>query len=219
MPSNPAPSEPTRAEWAYRTLRDQLIVLDIAPGEPIREAQLMEQLGLGRTPVREALKRLEADHLVKTYPRRGTFATPVEIAELASASEVRRLLEPAAAAAAARAAPGDDELRTTLDLARSAVEGLAEDTPFHDVMAQDMAVHRLIYRAAGNHHLEESLVRLDNLVTRIWCTVAHRLPELTGHVREHTGLLEAVLSGEAERAARLSLEHINHFDEAIRRVI
>lgn len=217
MSPNPDLAHPTRAESAYRTLRDQLIVLDIAPGAPINEASLMQQLELGRTPVREALKRLEADHLVMTYPRRGTFATSVEITELAAVSEVRRLLEPAAATAAARQT--DEDVRQELRATRDAVAELAEDTAFHHAMAQDLAVHRLIYRAAGNHHLEEALVRLDNLATRIWCTVAHRLPELTGHVREHVGLLEAVLDGDSVRAARLSLEHIDHFDEAIRRVL
>lgn len=217
MSSPPETAEPTRAEWAYRTLRDQLIVLDIAPGDPIREAELMEELGIGRTPVREALKRLEADHLVATFPRRGTFATAVEITELTSVSEVRRLLEPAAASAAA--ARVDEETAEALRRTRAAIEDLDEDAPFHEVMTLDMAVHRLIYRASGNRHLEEPLVRLDNLATRIWCTVAHRLPALTGHVREHVALLEAIAAGDSQEAARLSGEHVRHFDEAIRQVI
>ncbi|MBA4102924.1 MAG: GntR family transcriptional regulator, partial [Arthrobacter sp.] len=77
---------PSQAEAAYRQLRDKLIMLEIRPGEPINEGQVAAELGLGRTPVREAIKRLEVDHLVISYPRRGTFATNVDFTELADVS-------------------------------------------------------------------------------------------------------------------------------------
>src|SRR5690625_1687304 len=75
---------------AYRILLDRLIMLDIQPGEPSMEKQLAEEMGVGRTPLREALKRLESDHLVVTYPRRGTFASQVDVTDLAHVSEVRQ---------------------------------------------------------------------------------------------------------------------------------
>lgn len=205
------------AEQAYRALRDRLVMLDIAPGEPLHESRLAEELGVGRTPLREAMKRLEIDHLVASYPRRGTFATPVDITELAAVSEVRELLEPLAARAAAERATV--EVRAELRAAREGIEALSAQTPWREVMAQDLAVHRLLYRASGNHHLEESLIRLDNLATRIWCVVVDRLPDVAGHIRGHVGLLEAVLAGEADRAAALSTDHIRHFDTAIRGVL
>ena len=80
-------------------------MLEIAPGDPLNEGQLAAELGFGRTPLREALKRLETDHLVVSYPRRGTFATIVDITELAAISEVRQLLEPLAARKAALNTP------------------------------------------------------------------------------------------------------------------
>src|SRR5919112_5543121 len=89
------------ADKAYVAIRDQLIMLDIRPNEPIDDDGLAESLGVGRTPVREALKRLEGDRLVMSYPRRGTFATAVDITELAHLSEVREQLEPLAARSAA----------------------------------------------------------------------------------------------------------------------
>ena len=76
------------ADRAYLAIRDQLIMLDIQPGEPIDEYQLARSLGVGRTPSREALKRLEGDRLVVSYPRRGTFATGMDIADLAHISEM-----------------------------------------------------------------------------------------------------------------------------------
>src|SRR3954447_3432426 len=89
------------AERAYLAIRDQLIMLDIRPGDPIDDDELAKALGVGRTPVREALKRLEGDRLVVSYPRRGTFATGMDISDLAHISEIRVQLEPLAARRAA----------------------------------------------------------------------------------------------------------------------
>src|SRR5689334_8336448 len=106
LPAMPAAEDETlsQAEAAYRQMRDKLIMLDIRPGEPINDGQLAAELGFGRTPVREAIKRLEVDHLVVSYPRRGTFATTVDFTELADVSEIRELLEPLAARRAAKRA-------------------------------------------------------------------------------------------------------------------
>ena len=79
--------------------------------------------------------------------------------------------------------------------------------------------HHLIYRASANAHLEEVLVRYDNLATRIWCLVIDRLPDLAAHIRDHAELLEAIADGQADAAAQLTLDHITGFDQAIRRVL
>src|SRR5919112_3346104 len=89
------------ASLAYQQIKDRLILLDIRPGDPINDVGLAAELGVGRTPVREALKRLETDHLVVSYPRRGTFATVVDVTELGAISDVRQVLEPHAARRAA----------------------------------------------------------------------------------------------------------------------
>ncbi len=94
----------SNADRAYEIVRERLIMLDIRPGEPINDDRLATELGVGRTPVREALKRLERDRLVTVYPRRGTFATAVDMTDLGDISEIRRQLEPTAAARAARTA-------------------------------------------------------------------------------------------------------------------
>ena len=66
-----APQGTSLAENAYLLMRDRLIMLDVKPGDPINDGQIAAELGIGRTPVREAIKRLESDHLVVSYPRRG----------------------------------------------------------------------------------------------------------------------------------------------------
>lgn len=205
-------------DQAYHVLRDRLVMLDIAPGAPINEGRLAAELGIGRTPIRESLKKLELDHLVATFPRRGTFATQVDITDLADIGEMRRALEPLAARRAARLAR--PAVRAELQAKAEQIAAMEEHpTETRPLMEYDLAVHRLIYRAAENAHLEETLVRLDNLVTRIWCLVMDRLPALSEHIREHVGLIEAILDRDPDRAARLAAGHVAHFEESLRRVL
>src|SRR5829696_10351008 len=96
-----APSTRLFAERAYHELRDRIVTLRLAPGTALREDALMRELGIGRTPLREAVKRLALENLVAVQPRRGTFVTAVEAADIANISEVRAELEGLAAALAA----------------------------------------------------------------------------------------------------------------------
>jgi DNA-binding GntR family transcriptional regulator len=101
------------AQFAYEELREKLITLEITPGHPLNETELGRSLGVGRTTIREAFRRLECDYLIVSYPRRGTFATTVDLAELSEVTEVRMLLEPLAARRAAKSAtpPLREEIR------------------------------------------------------------------------------------------------------------
>lgn len=206
------------AQFAYTSLREKLVMLDIVPGDPIDEKWEAARLGVGRTPVREALKRLEADRLVVSYPRRGTFASDVRISDLALISEVRARLEPfAARCAAERRKPS---AAAKLAKLRDEVERgtLATRTP-RALVELDKRTHTAVYGAAENPFLEETLLRHLHLATRIWCLYLDRLPDLSEHVEEHAALLEAVLDGDANRAEKLSRLHIVGFEQAIRSVI
>ncbi|MFI8219049.1 GntR family transcriptional regulator [Streptomyces sp. NPDC085932] len=215
--SEPGGGELSLAERAYRAVRDRLVMLEIRPGAPIHEEQLAQSLGVGRTPVREALKRLQYERLITTYPRRGTFATEVNITDLAHICEVRLELEPLAAARAARRATVAD--RAALTALRQELAGAAPGRQDAELMHLDLQAHRAIYAAAHNPYLEDTLVRHDNLATRIWCLFLDRLPHMAGHVEEHGPLIEAVVAGEPERAARLAREHVEGFERAVRAVI
>ncbi|MGO4586396.1 GntR family transcriptional regulator [Arthrobacter sp. 2RAF6] len=207
----------TLGQIAYRELREKLITLEIPPGHPLNEVQLAASLGVGRTAIREALTRLECDHLVASYPRKGTFATMVDLAELAEVSEVRMLLEPLVAGRAARTATPD--LRNELSQRAAFLEQLDPALDQRSLMQHDMAVHRLIYRAAGSSGLEEILVRYDNLATRIWCFLLDKLPPVYEEIKENAILLRAIASGDDERASSLALESIAAFDATVRKVI
>ena len=207
----------TNADRAYEIVRERLVMLDIRPGEPINDERLAAELGFGRTPVREALKRLERDRLVIAYPRRGTFATAVDMTDLADISEIRKQLEPMAAARAARTASSESRARLT-SLAE-AIVGIDDTDDPREVLRHDVHVHREIYRASGNPHLETILVGLDAHATRIWCLFLDRLPDVASHVREHIGLLQAIVAGDGEAAAALTLAHVTGFEQAIRALL
>ncbi|WP_439382999.1 GntR family transcriptional regulator [Amycolatopsis lexingtonensis] len=214
---HPQVNPPSLAEQAYLFVRDRLVMLDIPPGSPINEEELGTTLGMGRTPIREALKRLESERLVVAYPRRGTFATDVNISDLAHISEVRRTLEPMATAAAASRATDAD--RATLTELRA---GLDADVPAGDnaeLLRTDLALHRAIYRCVHNPYLEDTLIRYDNLATRIWCVFVPRLSGMAGHVDEHVPLLTAIIEGDAEKAAALTHAHVTGFEAAIRALV
>ncbi|MFW0795828.1 GntR family transcriptional regulator [Gordonia sp. CPCC 205515] len=206
------------ADRAYLTIQDKLIMLDIKPNEAIVESDLATELGVGRTPVREALKRLEADRLVVSFPRRGTFATGVDVADLRHISQIRVNLEPVAARTAAQSASSSSR-QQMLDLAdRIAALDVANITR-DELMRWDLHVHRAIYRAAGNPHLEDVLIRYDNLATRIFCMFLDRLPTVAQHVQEHIDLLRTIAGGDADAAAQIALDHVVGFEETIRSIV
>ncbi len=208
----------TLADRAYLALRDRLITLQIRPGDPIDDGLIAGELEVGRTPVREALKRLEDDRLVVAYPRRGTFATSVDITDLAHINEVRLQLEPLAARRAAERATAS-EREGMLDLVArvAAVEGRPVDRT--DLMRLDLDVHRAIYRAAGNPHMEDVLIRCHGLATRIFCLFLDRLPNVEAHVNEHAALLEAITAGKADAAETLARDHVIGFERGVRAVV
>ena len=214
---HPQVNPPSLAEQAYLFVRDRLVMLDIPPGSPLNEEELGSTLGMGRTPIREALKRLESERLVVAYPRRGTFATDVNISDLAHISEVRRTLEPMATAAAASRATDAD--RATLTELRAQLDAGEPSEDNAELLRTDLALHRAIYRCVHNPFLEDTLIRYDNLATRIWCVFVPRLSGMAGHVDEHVPLLTAIIEGDAEKAAALTLEHVAGFEAAIRALI
>jgi DNA-binding GntR family transcriptional regulator len=203
------------AEKAYSAIRELIVSLELAPGAVIDERELMERLEIGRTPVREALRRLAHERLVEVYPRRGMFVTGVDVRELARLSEVRAVLEPEAARLAATRATDDDRARIAALLDELAA-GSSDD---RELMALDERIHRTIYRAAHNDLLEATLEQYYVLALRIWVIALDRQHELEGAVQEHRTLLEAIRDGDAARADETMSSHVQNFEQAMHRVL
>jgi DNA-binding GntR family transcriptional regulator len=203
------------AEKAYHAIRDLIVSLELAPGAVIEEPELMERLGIGRTPVREALRRLAHEGLVEVYPRRGMFVTGVDVRELARLSEVRVVLEPEAARIAAERATDVD--RTTIGELLDELAAAGRDD--RELMALDERIHGAVYRAAHNDLLEVTLAQYYVLALRIWSMALDRQQELEEAVDAHRVLLEAIRDGDGVRAADTMRAHVQNFEQAMRRVL
>lgn len=206
------PENGSLAEQAYVAVRERLLTLAIPPGAPIGEERLCAELGLGRTPVREAIKRLEADHLVVVYPRRGTFAAEINITDHALIADVRRQLESHAAQRAAEAITAQDaeELRALRDELVRPVERSRDE-----LMRLDAELHAVIYRCTHNPYLEATLGQYYNLALRLWYVFIDRLAGVSEHVAGHGALLDAVLARDGERARALAAAHVEDFERAV----
>ena len=199
------------SEKAYAVIRDMLTSVKISPGDPINEDQLARQLEMGRTPVREAIRRLESERLVAVYPRRGIFATQVHLSDLNLLTEVRVHLEGEAAFQAARRASRDD--RSLFEKLLKEAADRASDVPGE--IEFDSRVHRAVYAAAHNPYLANTLEQYYNLSIRIWHIWIERLPEMSSHVSELIPLLERILDRDAERARELAIDHVVSFQKAV----
>jgi DNA-binding GntR family transcriptional regulator len=201
------------SDRAYAQLRERIVTLRLAPGTVLREDELMSELAIGRTPLREAIKRLALENLVAVQPRSGTYVTSVDAADIVHISEVRAELEAHAAELAARRLDEDTRERFEALLERIAnAEGSADQDA---LMGLDAAIHRLVWDASRNPYLTETLERYFVLSLRIWYVMLDRVPGLGAAVLEHAELIEAILASDADRAGGLMHEHVVAFEREI----
>jgi DNA-binding GntR family transcriptional regulator len=210
----------SRAEIAYLRLREQIIRTDLAPGTLLREDELTRRLGTGRTPVREALQRLQRDGFVTVLPRRGTLVAEINITDLAAIYEVRMRIESwASRLAAERVTEPDRAEARALSDELAAVAG----DDYEALLTLDRRVHRFVYRCAKNAFLAETLDQYHNLSLRILHVAMKRYPALTprleGVVHEQRTVLDAIVRGDGDTAERVAIAHIDNFERAIREVI
>src|SRR3954469_8498674 len=200
------------ADKAYHAIRDPIVSLELAPGAVIEERALIEQLGIGRTPVREALRRLAQERLVEGYPRRGGFVAGGDGGERGRLSEGGGVLEPEAARLAAERATDAD---------RAELAALVEELDHggSELMELDERIHRAVYRAAHNDLLEATLEQYYVLALRIWSIALDRAHELEEAVEAHRALLEAIQAGDGDRAADTMRAHVQNFEQAMHRVL
>ena len=200
------------SERAYEQLRERIVTLRLAPGTVLREDELMRELEIGRTPLREAVRRLALENLVAVQPRIGTYVTRVDAADIVHISEVRAELEAQAAELAAQRIDGPVRERAEALLARLRDGGEADADA---LMALDEEIHRVAWEGAGNPYLAETLERYFALSLRIWYVVLDRVPGLGSAVFEHARFLEALLAGDAVAARALMHEHVVEFEREI----
>jgi len=207
------------SEQAYLRIRDQIVTLSLPPGSVIEEGRLRQELGLGRTPIREALKRLAQEDLVAVIPNRGTFVAGIAITDLAAITEIRVELEGFAFRLAAERATADEcsafrELISELEAIQSDGRALGSEA----LMRVDQRLHQAVYRATHNRFLEDALERYFRLSLRLWHLVLDRV-HMEEAVQEHREILEAIVAGDGSLASAAIRRHIIAFEQAIRKVL
>ena len=216
--ANPAAvSDPTAtrlvAERAYVDLRDRIVTLHLPPGTVLREDELMQDLGIGRTPLREAVKRLALENLVEVQPRRGTFVSAIEAADIQNITEVRAELEGYAAELAALRL--DPDTRAEAEALLQEIESLDGAGDQDLLMRMDENIHRFVWEAARNPYLAQTLERYFTHSLRIWYLVLDRVPTLGHAVHDQTQLLEAILDRSGPHARTIMHEHVLAFQREI----
>ena len=205
------------AERAYRGIRRLIVTLELPPGSVISEPDLQERIGVGRTPVREALHRLANEHLVEVYPRRGMFVAALDTRDLTAISELREELEPFAARLAAERRTEDD--LAVIDELLEAMAATGSTPDMRDLIELDQRVHHHVYRCAHNDYVQAVLEQHYMHALRIWFLALDKVTHLHQAMDENRDLLLAIRDGDAARAASIMSSHVEGFEADVRRAI
>jgi DNA-binding GntR family transcriptional regulator len=200
---------------AYELIREKITTLELEPGSSIDEAKLAQELDIGLTPVREALKLLLHEHLVEAPPRE-LYVTDIKVDELKKISNIRLLLEPYTAREAVKHAT-DDDLVILEALCQEQSE-VPKDEP-RELFEVDHKFHHALAQAADNKYLAQILEQFYGLSQRLWFLALPHLEFLPGAVETHLEMVEAIKTGNGDRAAEIMREHIQDFYDKVFKIL
>jgi DNA-binding GntR family transcriptional regulator len=198
------------SEQAYQAIRGMIVALELAPGAVVRDDRLQEQLGLGRTPIREALQRLVRDQFVTIIPRRGMFVSSVDVGELSTLYETRAILEPYVMRLACARGRSSDWDAMAAALARATPTSTASE-----LLEIDRECREIVWAAAGNRFLTATLDMLYAQSARLWHLYLADVDALEDVIDEHREIHSALVAGDGERAAALIESHMRAFNEKV----
>ena len=192
----------------FDTLREAIIVGELKPGQRLMEVQLAEKMGVSRTPVREAIRKLELEGLVEMLPRKGAHVAELSVKDIMDVLEVRATLDGLATSLSATRITDDEkkELRHLLDQFINYVEkenlqgSIKKDVEFHDV----------IYRSSGNDKLIQISNNLREQIQRFRIVYIKDYSSSRELIREHTEIYEAIIAGNPETAMEAARRHIKN---------
>jgi DNA-binding GntR family transcriptional regulator len=211
----PAPvKQPPAADRVYAHVKQGVLERRYEGGILLTEGELAEAVGVSRTPVREALLRLEVEGLIKLYPKKGALVLPVSAQEIADVVETRLLVEEHAAR---KAVPASPRLITRLEelLAEQKAHAAAGDLAAAAVT--DRCFHAEIVRSGGNAILSRLYDQLRDRQLRMGVAVMHSHPDrIAKTLAEHEEILQALRSGDAQAAVDVVHRHVGWFSHLAR---
>ncbi len=206
----------SQAEIAYDLLKSRILDLELRPGELVTERRLIKLTGCGRTPVREAMQRLQRDGLLQIVPFRGAFVADVSSRDVDEISQVRERLESFAAGLAARRATQDD-----LQRLHALLDGLEppEAHTARDFFETDRAFHTLIVEASGHRRIREIIGTLNDQIQRLrYLSAADPARAAEAH-REHRAIAAALDARDPAAAENAMRVHLQHAHDILSRVL
>ena len=198
----PMPSAQSLTDRAYAELEEMIVTLKLAPGTGVSEAELSNHLGIGRTPIREALQRLARERLVVILPRRGIIVSDINVGRQLRLHEVRRELERLIARTAARRATSDQRARFR-ELARLFEKSarVNDDITF---MRTDREFNLLCSSAAHNEFAAGAMSLMHGLSRRFWYIHYQEAADMPLTAKLHADIARAIAAKDEERAADAS---------------
>ncbi|HEY4174595.1 MAG TPA: GntR family transcriptional regulator [Rhodopila sp.] len=205
----------TLTDKAYRALEEDIVTLRIPPGTLVSEAILSRRLGVGRTPVREALQRLAREWLVVIMPRRGIVVSEIDPVRQLRLLEARREIERLLARSAAKRATSVQRVQF-----REIASGMDQAALLNDdiaFMRLDRAFNLLVLDASGNEFAASAMSQMNGLSRRFWYVHYKQAADLPLSARLHATIARAIADGEQDAAARGSdalVDYIQAFARA-----
>jgi DNA-binding GntR family transcriptional regulator len=194
----------TATESAYERLKEMILSAELSPGSELREAALAEQLHAGRTPMREALRRLVQEGLVEVRPRQGYRVAPLTLARVRDLFERRMILEPTAVELATERASAA-EMEQLGELALETYEA-GDPARYLQFLTDNRELHVRIAEAGGNAILARTLRVLLDDMHRLLALSMRGDPRSTEKLHDHRDLYEAMLARDPQRARQI-VEH------------
>lgn len=199
---------------AYAALEEMIVTLRLPPGAAVSESALSEQLGIGRTPIREALQRLARERLVIVRPRRGIVVSEVDVSAQLRLLEVRREIERLVARSAARQA-SDDERRQFAELA-VAFEAAARSNDEVAFMRTDRVFNESSLIAARNEYASGAMSLMHALARRFWFIHYKQVADMPLAAKMHAQVARAIAAGDEDAAALASDRLIDYIERFTR---
>ena len=216
-PAKPAEIDQSLSERAYTDLEELIVTLKLPPGAAVSEAALSQQLGIGRTPIREALQRLAREHLVRILPRRGIIVSAIDIQAQMRLLELRREVERLIARCASRRASVDEKKRF-IALA-DAIDRCAERNDAVGFMRCDRNLNDLCVAAARNEYIVVTMSAMSSLSRRFWFLHYRQAADLPLTARLHAALARAIGAGDEAGAMAASDRLIDTIEEFTRATV
>jgi DNA-binding GntR family transcriptional regulator len=209
-----APQYVSLSEAAYRRLEEMIVMLELPPGTVVSEAELSKRLGIGRTPIGEAVSRLARQDLITIMPRRGIVISEINITKQLKLLEVRREVERLVARCAARRAAPEERKRFA-EIADAMDETVRNEDALGFVRL-DHEFNVLCAAAARNEYAANIMAMMQSLSRRFWVLHHKRVADLPRGVKAHADVARAIAAGDERAAAKASDRLIDYIEEFTR---